>query len=82
MSLFRGSPPAEAPETVNRSEPGHYLTDGRELYRVVTPFLVDGPDPAAELEDCRTLGTRLYTAHELLAMGLRRIELEPALTLV
>lgn len=61
---------------------GHYLTDGHRLYRVVSPFLLEGGDPTAELEDCLTLEVRPYTAHELLVMGLFRVVREPLLATV
>lgn len=55
------------------------MTDGDRLYRVVTPFRSDGSDPTAELEYCLTLELRVYTARELLVLGLRRVECEPPL---
>lgn len=66
----------------NVAEADHYLTDGRRLYRVVNPFLIEGLDRATVLEDCLTLEARLYTARELWAMRLRRVAHQPERELV
>jgi hypothetical protein len=47
-----------------------YLTDGRELYRVL---LLDVPTAAVILENCRTLTERFCTSTELCAMHLREV---------
>ncbi len=50
-----------------------YLTDGRSLFRVVSPIDPRLTNPVALLEDCRTLAVDPYTADELFGMGLRRV---------
>lgn len=51
-----------------------YLTDGRRLLRVVSR-LGEGPEDAyAAVEDCLTLEISPYSADELAAMGLRRVQ--------
>ena len=47
-----------------------YLTDGRELYRVL---LLDVATAAVILENCRTLTERFCTSTELCAMHLREV---------
>ncbi len=47
-----------------------YVTDGRRLFRVVSP-LASPPDwEHAELEDCMTLETSSYSPAQLWSMGL------------
>lgn len=54
-------------------QPEGYLTDGRRLFRVVSPFDSRGPSPSALLEDCATLEIRAYSACELAEMRLQRV---------
>jgi hypothetical protein len=67
-----------APRTLATTA-GAYVTDGRRLFRVISP-LASPPDwETAELEDCVTLETISYTPAQLWAMGLclvRRSDLE------
>jgi hypothetical protein len=52
--------------------PGRYMTDGRRLFRVVSPF--EGMElRSAELEDCLTLQVGRYSADELFGMGLKPV---------
>ena len=58
---------------------GAYVTDGRRLFRVVSPLAAPPDWETAELEDCATLETSSYTPAQLWAMGLvlvRRVDLE------
>jgi hypothetical protein len=50
-----------------------YVTDGLSLYRVVVPLRTATGTGMAELEDCLTLETRLYTPDELWEMSLRAV---------
>lgn len=50
-----------------------YLTDGRRLFRVVSPLDPRQSHPSALLEDCRTLAVDPYSADELYGMGLRAV---------
>ena len=52
---------------------GEYLSDGRNLMRVVVRFDPRDSDPFAILEDCRTLEIDTYTPDQLLAMHLRAV---------
>ncbi len=52
--------------------PGHYLTDGRRLFRIVSQFATT-LSPFAELEDCASLRVERYTPSELHAMDLRSV---------
>jgi hypothetical protein len=60
---------------------GTYLTDGRHLYCVVVPCVGRGDEQKAELEDCGTLTTDLYSPDELWTMELRLVHPDPALAL-
>ena len=53
---------------------GAYVTDGRVLFRVVSPLSRPWRQGIALLEDCRTLGIGAYTAEELWHMALTRVE--------
>ncbi|MGZ4307297.1 MAG: hypothetical protein ACXVSL_20790 [Solirubrobacteraceae bacterium] len=55
--------------------PGHYVTDGRRLFRVISKFSTrQGSDHVfASLEDCLTLETHSFTPGELSALGLRPV---------
>jgi len=59
-----------------------YLTDGRHLYRVVAPRVGREDDQKAELEDCLTLTTELYSPDDLWLMELRLVQPERPLALV
>jgi hypothetical protein len=69
--LFGGSPARRA--RVPAIDGAPYLTDGRRLFRVVSPFIPGSEMPFASLEDCLTLKVRPYSPDELYAMGLRRV---------
>ena len=56
-------------------QPGAYLTDGLNLYRVVR-WQVSADGDAAQLEDCRTLEVRAYGVRELAWMGLTGVQPE------
>lgn len=60
------------PARASAVEPSPYLTDGRRLFRVVTPFVEAHPDEAA-LENCLTLEVRFYASDELADMPLRPV---------
>jgi hypothetical protein len=49
---------------------GTYVTDGRRLFRVVSPLAAPPDLEVAELEDCMTLETDSYSPGELWAMRL------------
>jgi hypothetical protein len=71
MLLLLGQ--ATARETVEDCVPGVYLTDGRDLFRVVSRLGSDGGRMLASLEDCVTLEVSHYTPDELYRMQLRRV---------
>ncbi len=71
MSAIQTSPAAH-PHGGDEFVPGHYLTDGRRLFRVVSQFTTT-LSPYAELEDCMTLSVDRYTPSDLYAMGLRSV---------
>jgi hypothetical protein len=50
-----------------------YLTDGRRLFRVVSPFAATTEHAYASLEDCLTLEVRCYSPAELGEMRLRDV---------
>lgn len=52
--------------------PGHYLTDGRRLLRVVSRF-VDDSSVLVVIEDCLTLDAQAYAAVELEPIGVRPV---------
>jgi len=52
--------------------PGHYLTDGRRLLRVLSKF-DDGRSVMALVEDCTTFEACCYALLELRAMGFRGV---------
>lgn len=52
--------------------PGSYLTDGRNLFRVISQF-VNGRSVLMRLEHCVTLEARPRAASELEAMGMRAV---------
>ncbi len=52
--------------------PGSYLTDGRNLFRVISQF-VNGRSVLVWLEHCVTLEARPRAASELEAMGMRAV---------
>jgi len=56
--------------------PGHYLTDGARLFRVVSGLVPGGGTVSAALEDCYTLEIESYSPDELYHMGLRLVLLE------
>jgi hypothetical protein len=71
-----------APRTLATAA-GSYVTDGRRLFRVVSPLAAPPELEAAELEDCMTLESDCYTAGELWAMRLilvRRADPQPGAT--
>lgn len=51
--------------------PGVYVTDGKRLFRVISPGR--SLFPSAELEDCRTLRVERFFSDELYAMRLHRV---------
>jgi hypothetical protein len=53
--------------------PGSYLTDGRRLFRVVSPLTPPTRRGIATLEDCRTLDLGVYTAEELWHRALKPV---------
>jgi hypothetical protein len=53
--------------------PDSYLTDGRRLFRVVSPFAAGKEHLCASLEDCLTLEVRTYSPAELREMRLRDV---------
>ncbi len=53
--------------------PEAYLTDGTELYRVVSALDWVQGIAYAVLEDCRTLKVRSYSTDDLWAMNLRAV---------
>jgi len=53
---------------------GAYVTDGRRLFRVMSPLSRPWRRGIAVLEDCRTLAVGAYTAEELWHMALRQVE--------
>jgi hypothetical protein len=57
-----------------------YLTDGCHLYRVVVPWVGREDQQKAELEDCFTLATDLYSPDDLWTMELRLVQPDRALT--
>ena len=64
---------------------GAYVTDGRRLFRVVSPLAAPPDAQSADLEDCKTLEVDSYSASELWAMRLvlvkaphRDVDLSPA----
>jgi hypothetical protein len=54
-------------------QPDSYLTDGRRLFRVVSPFAAGTEHVRAFLEDCLTLEVRAYSPAELHGMRLRGV---------
>ena len=60
---------------------GAYLTDGRNLYRVIATCVGAGDEQNAELEDCLTLTTDLYSPDELWMMELRLVQPDRPLAL-
>jgi hypothetical protein len=54
--------------------PGRYLTDGRQLLRIVSRF-DDGRSVLVLAEDCRTFEAHAYAAVELRALGFRRVRM-------
>jgi hypothetical protein len=74
-SLFILSSGVPASLSRERSwEAGAYVTDGRALFRVVSPLSRPWRQGIAVLEDCRTLAIGAYTAEELWHMALRPVE--------
>ena len=71
MLLLR--PQGTRRETVERCAPGVYLTDGRDLFRVVSRLGAESGRMLASLEDCRTLDVCHYTPDELYRMQLRLV---------
>jgi hypothetical protein len=59
--------------TVDHRSCGLYLTDGRDLYRVVSRLGADRGRMSASLEHCKTLEVRRYTPDELYRMRLRLV---------
>jgi len=59
---------------VTHLDVGSYLTDDRHLYRVVDPCVGWNDDQMAELEDCLTLTTHLYSPDELWTMELHLVK--------
>jgi hypothetical protein len=57
---------------------GSYVTDGRRLFRVVSPLAAPPDLEVAELEDCMTLETDSYSPGELWAMRLVLVRREAA----
>lgn len=53
--------------------PGHYLTDGVRLFRVVSRFTSHDENASASLEDCYTLEIESYSPDELYSIGLRQV---------
>lgn len=54
-------------------KPDGYLSDGRRLFRVVSPFDPRDPSPSALLEDCATLDVQAYSPSELAEMRLQHV---------
>ncbi len=65
-------PSAASGEPVEEFSPGVYVTDGRRLFRVISPG--QSLFPSAELEDCLTLEVDRYFSDELYAMRLHRVK--------
>jgi len=77
--LFRLSSGVPASLSRERSwTAGAYVTNGRGLFRVVSPLSRPWRTGFAVLEDCRTLAIGAYTAEELWHMALRRVEPTPS----
>ncbi len=53
--------------------PGVYLTDGRNLYRIVSRLTWSDGCHIASLEDCQSLEVITFTADELHTMRLRLV---------
>jgi hypothetical protein len=54
-------------------EPGSYVTDGRDLFYVISQFNPGGGRVFASLEDCRTFDAKAYSPDELYRMGLKPV---------
>jgi hypothetical protein len=61
--------------------PGRYLTDGRQLLRVLSRF-DDGRSVMVLVEDCRTFEAHAYAMLELRAMRFRGLRERPQATAV
>lgn len=77
------SPFTRHPTMANTSRPqpfqqGDYLTDRRQLYRVVEVVPAKFKKRAAILEDCRTLDATLFLPKELKRMRLQLVQRAPA----
>jgi hypothetical protein len=65
--------PTPRPEHPLRLTADGYLTDGRRLFRVVSPLIPGAGRIEASLEDCLTLEVTAYAPEELHTMGLRTV---------
>ena len=68
ISAPRRPTPSEQPLRLTADS---YLTDGRRLFRVVSPLVPGAGRVEASLEDCLTLEVTSFAAGELHTMGLR-----------
>jgi len=57
--------------------PDSYITDGHQLFRVVSQFAADERRRFASLENCLTLEVQAYSPGELAAMKLRPVLAAP-----
>jgi len=65
--------PTRGPGRDDGRRPGHYLTDGTDLYRLVDVAAESDAPATVWIENCLTLETVLATVEELRGWGLRSV---------